>query len=105
MNYWVAPCVNRKLLNSENLMKRICKHFKITEEELLSNKRTQLVVDARSILAYILHKKYGLTTTSTGEIINRDHSTVTYFTKKIEGFIEFDKDFKKKITNLMYNYN
>ncbi len=104
MNYWVAPDVSREKLNKEKVIFRVCKFYDITVEELLSKSRLMNVVEARSVLAYILHIKFGLSTTETGKLINRDHSTVTHFKKKIQGYIQFDEEFANKVKKLQYNY-
>jgi len=101
MNYWIMPAVNTRRIKKDQVISNVCEYFELSKKELLSSYRGKEVTEARSIIAYILHKKFRLSSTKTGKAINRDHSTVLYFCKKIEGFIEVDKKYKKLINNLI----
>lgn len=101
MNYWVMPSVNTKRIKKEQVISNVCEYFDISKKELLSSYRGKEVTEARSIIAFILHEKLRISSTKTGQAINRDHSTVLYFCKKIKGFIEVDKNYKELINNLI----
>lgn len=50
--------------------------FNITIEELRDNKKLRSHTDARSILFYFLHVKYGISFYRLSKIYNKHHSTI-----------------------------
>lgn len=58
-------------------------------------------VEMRSILYYILHKKYGISYSNISRKYGFDRITVTYHIKKIESYLKYDKGIQEKIKNLI----
>ncbi|MHA2009958.1 MAG: helix-turn-helix domain-containing protein [Promethearchaeota archaeon] len=101
MNYWSKPGITLIPKTADELSEQVCNKFGVSIDEVRSTNRQRKFTDARAIIAFILHKKMGMTTTETGLFINRDHSTVTYFYKKIEGWISIDKEYERLIKSFI----
>ena len=84
--------VNETKITIENIQTLVCKHFKISKNEMLSSRRSRYLVRPRQVAIYLSKI---LTTKSLPEIgrefSNRDHTTIIHSVKAIE---------KLKIDNL-----
>ena len=105
-NYWTLPGTDRNInitveSKIDRLLKRIATETNVSVKEMKSKFRYKEFSEARYIAMYILHKKYNLTSTRVGKLFDRDHATVLTACKKLEGFMEFDKEFKQKVNNLI----
>lgn len=56
----------------------------VTEAQIKSKKRNEDIAVSRNIVGYMLHNELGITVMRSGSIINRDHSTITHYTKTFE---------------------
>lgn len=103
MNYFILPGLSEpnQKTNINLKMSKICEKFNTNNEQIVSKLRHSNIVEARSIIAYILHKVIGLSSTVTGEYINRDHSTVLHLSKKIEGYMQVDTNYKELVTKFI----
>ena len=70
--------------------------FNITIEELRDNRKLRSHTDARSILFYFLHVKYGISFYRLSKIYNKHHSTIIRAVNKCEYLKNYDKEFKLK---------
>ena len=104
MNYYVFPGIKFTATKQEAFIK-ICEVFELTPIQLRSRRRFRQIIDAKSMLCYVLHKKFNLTSTETGTFLNLDHATILHHCKKAEGLIETDKEFKQKFKQLRLLYN
>ena len=99
------PVAKRQHGHSEqrinNLIERVCTRFNVTRKQLDSKTRLADIVEPRKILMYIINKEYGLGCAKTGGLFNRHHATVLHASKSIAGFMEFDKDFRNTVNNLI----
>ena len=83
MNYWIAPDLNVRK-DIETVLKELCIDLEIELVKLKSKSRLREIADKRHIALYVLYKNLGLTTIRSGEILNRDHSTVIHAIRKVE---------------------
>lgn len=67
--------------------------FNITIEELRDNRKLRSHTDARSILFYFLHVKYGISFYRLSKIYNKHHSTIIRAVNKCEYLKNYDKEF------------
>jgi len=104
MNYFIYPGIDVPK-TKEQAFKKICEVFELTEIELKSRRRFRQIIDAKSMLCYILHRKLKYTSTESARFLNLDHATILHHCKKAEGLIETDKDFKEKFKQLRLLYN
>ncbi len=104
MNYWLAPATCRaevdKPTKIKKLIERVCKSYEITEKQLRSKRRLSYIVEPRKVVMYILHKEYGISSTEVGVVFGKTHATVLSACKSIEGFMQFDRDFRNRINYL-----
>ncbi len=101
MNYYSRPGLNYAKREPHAVISTVCRHFNLNPKDIRKKNRARDINEARSIVAYVLHKNLGLSSTKTGEIINRDHATVLHLSKKVEGFIEIDKEYSKLINQFI----
>ena len=77
--------VNETKVTIDNIQTLVCKHFKISKNEMLSSRRSRYLVRPRQVAIYLSKI---LTTKSLPEIgrefSNRDHTTVIHSVKTIE---------------------
>ena len=104
-NYWCFPATERaekKLsIKIDDLLKRICSEYEISLKEIKGKRSLKHIVEPRKIAMFILHKEYKVTQIETGKMFNRGHPTVIHACKSIAGFMEFDKEFRNKVNNLI----
>ena len=60
------------------------------ECDILKKSRLRKDVDGRMIFAQVLHSK-GLTKSAIGRIMNKNHATIVYYIRKIEGYLRHDE--------------
>lgn len=70
--------------------------FNITVDELKDNRKFRSHTDARSILFYFLHVKYGISFYRLSKIYGKHHSSIIRAVNKCEYLKNYDKDFKLK---------
>lgn len=66
--------------------------FNVSTEDIISSSRKSYsVTDARAVACYIINRKMGKSSTETGRLFYRDHSTVLAAVKKCERWLSFPK--------------
>ena len=104
-NYWCMPATNReevdKTTKVNRLIKRVCEAFEVSNKELKGKRNLRHIVEPRKVAMYIMREHYKITIMEVGNCFNRHHSTVLASCKSIEGFMQFDRDFKNKVNNLI----
>jgi len=87
-----------KETSPEEIQKTVAKHYNIKLSDLKGKKKSSSIVLPRQIAMYLSRQ---LTTLSLPEIgqqfSGKDHSTVIYSIKKIEGLIKKDKKIKNDL--------
>ena len=108
MNYFSSPgCPesDKTPLSLEEkidiLYVKVARQFRTTKEEINTKSRVSNISEARGVMAYIIHKVYGITQVKTGIILGRDHATVRHLSIKISGFIEFNQEYERKISYII----
>lgn len=82
--------------NLQYILDGVCDTLKVSEEDILSKKRHQNIIDARIIYTAIAINNTGETLSSIGRQINRDHSMSIHYRGKHRMYIETDKRYKMK---------
>jgi len=108
-HYWVIPEIRKENYLSNQFKResanaaidKVCARLEVTWADLIGRSREARIVEARNILFYILYRVYKLTAKETGQFFKRDHATVLSGAKRIAGFIEFDKEYEKQISELI----
>ncbi len=99
-NYFIVPGIT--LINEDELAQQIqnsiCSRSDILREDLLSNKRLRIIVDARRLIAYLIEKNTErLTLREIGYYVGRDHSVVIYYVSTVKDLIRTDPEFSTKV--------
>ena len=76
----------------------------ISKEKLLSPCRDSEIVLTRQCIGYILYNKYGLSLTSIGNILARNHATIIHGNKTIEIALYLHKNHKDSRSKEILSY-
>ena len=79
---------------TQELIKAIAEAYRTTEDEMFAQSRKRKLVDARSMLAYVLVKKLGYTFEETAVIVRRDRTTVFNMLKNMSNLLLYDEPTK-----------
>ena len=82
----------------EKIIAEVAKTYNVSEEDILSNRRTAQLVLARQVAMYISRETTDLSFKSIGESFGKDHSTVLYNVSRIEEFLR-DKPYQKALVD------
>lgn len=63
--------------------------------------RVEEVCTMRKIVCYIMVQRLKFSKSSVGRLIGKDHSTVVYYCRKVDDFMSFDKEFRKKMERVV----
>lgn len=88
-------------------MRAVCQVYNITPDDIYSQDRTQHILYARHTFNYLCRRVLGMSLTSVGRIINRDHSTIIHSVRQTQDLIEYDRNFArtyKQIAELLDSY-
>ncbi len=95
--------VSEKLYDSiiEKVIDIVCAHEGISINVINLNTRKREIVQARQISHYLLKSMSGLPLSVIGwEVGKKDHSTVLHSCKTISGYLDVDKEWRKKINEI-----
>lgn len=101
--YYIIPGLkNRKVKayrvnRTDDVIKMICEHFKITPIILKQRNRSHLITEPRFICWHVLFNLIGLTKTQIGEMFDMNHTTIFYGLKRCEGLIKTEPEFRSKV--------
>jgi len=85
----------------ELIISVICEQYGVTQDDMLSKKRSQNIALPRQIAMYLCRDLTQLSTTSIGQSFGgRDHTTVMHGCDKISDKMKADFSFKKRIEEL-----
>jgi chromosomal replication initiation ATPase DnaA len=88
---------NMNKLEEEDVIDTVCQVMHLSRSDVKGRKRHRKFVLARQIIMYIINVRMNRSTTYTGSVVNRDHSTCIYSVNSIKGSIELYK--KRNIDN------
>ena len=90
-----------KPVNINDIVQKVCDHFKIDNAMLNTKTRKREIVQARQVAMYLAKKYTNTSSSKIGMIIGKkDHATVLHACKIIKEQLEVDKAFKKEIEDL-----
>lgn len=79
----------------------VCDEFLVSYESIRSSSRKRALVYSRVALAYFLVFYADATTIKAGKIMNRDHTSITYYINDVyESLCRFDGTFRTRIENI-----
>ena len=71
----------------EKIISEVARTYNVSENDILSNRRTAPLVLARQVAMYIARETTGMSFKAIGESFGKDHSTVLYNVDRIEKFL------------------
>lgn len=91
----------RRTLTIEDIVETVCRHYKVTHEELYGECRKAEFVLARQVAMYLAQKHTGDTAKHIGYVIGRrTHATVLHGIRNIEKKMKDNPAFKKEIREI-----
>ena len=89
----------------DKIIGEVARTYNVSEEDILSNRRTAPLVLARQVAMYISREMTDLSFKAIGEHFGKDHTTVLYNVNQIEKFLK-DKPYQKELVDdLIKNLN
>ena len=83
-------------ISIERIISEVSRTYNVSENDILSNKRSANLVLARKVAMYITREITDLSYKAIGEAFGKDHTTVLYGVQKIEEFLQ-DKPYEKEL--------
>lgn len=91
----------RRALNIEDIVEAVCRHYKVSHEELYGQCRKAEFVMARQVAMFLAQKHTGDTAKHIGYVIGRrTHATVLHGIHNIESKIKSNPAFRKEIREI-----
>lgn len=84
------------VISIEKIISEVAHSYNVSENEILSKKRTKDLALARMVAMYITREVTDLSYKAIGEAFGRDHTTVLYGVQNIEKFLN-DKPYEKEL--------
>ncbi len=92
-----------KEITPKIIIKNVCEYFDITQEDILSGKKSREVAFPRQIAMYLLRNTLNLAYPKIGEIMGgRHYSTAMFAYDKITEQLKTDNDLKNKVNNIIH---
>lgn len=83
-------------ISVEKIISEVARSYNVSENDILSNRRTANLVLARKVAMYITREITDLSFKAIGEAFGKDHTTVLYGVQTIEEFLQ-DKPYEKEL--------
>jgi chromosomal replication initiator protein len=91
----------RRTLTIEDIVETVCRHYKVTHEEVYGESRKAEFVLARQLVMYLSQKHTGDTAKHIGHVIGRrTHATVLHGISNIEKKIKENPAFRKEVREI-----
>ncbi len=82
----------------EKIISEVARSYNVSENDILSNRKTAQLVLARQVAMYIARETTELSFKAIGESFGKDHTTVLYNVNKIDKFLK-DKPYEKELVD------
>lgn len=93
-----AVKIDNQALTIDDVVRVICSHYDVTEQQIMGRTRKREIVLPRQVLMYLADKHIRMPASRIGRCVGgRDHSTVIHSLNLISGKIKNDKDFSNEI--------
>ena len=96
-----AVKVDNKPLTIDDILEKVCNHYKVTQQNVFSKSRKRDYVIVRQISMYLAQKYTKMPAARIGQLIGgRDHSTVIHSCSTIEQRLKVDKAFFEELHSI-----
>ena len=93
--------VDNHPLTIDDIMERVCQHYGVTQQQVISKSRKREFVQVRQVAMYLSQKHTKMPASRIGLLIgSRDHSTVIHSCSTIEKRLKVDKTFAEELNSI-----
>ena len=85
------------------ILDEVGRTYNVSNEDILSRKRTAQISQARKVAMYVILKVMGMSQNKIGDKFNRDHSTVIYALNAIDAEMAENSYFKATVDDIIKN--
>ena len=97
---------NEFTITPDNIIKEVCRYFRIEEDQIRGASRNREILNARQIAMYLIRRMTSLSLDDTGKLFGgRDHSTTLNSVNKVESRMRNDNNFAETVKAIMTNIN
>jgi chromosomal replication initiator protein len=88
-------------LTVDDILDKVCNHYKVTNTNINSKSRKKEYVIARQVSMYLCQKYTKMPSSRIGKLVGgRDHSTVVHSCKQVEQRLKLDRDFHDELLSI-----
>ena len=96
-----AVKVDNHPLTIDDILEKVCSHYKVTPQHVFSKSRKRDYVQVRQVSMYLAQKYTKMPAARIGQLIgNRDHSTVIHSCNTVEKRLKIDKAFSAELSSI-----
>ena len=100
-----AVKVDNHPLTIDDILEKVCKHYGVTQQEVMSKSRKRDFVQVRQVSMYLAQKYAKMPAGRIGQLIGgRDHSTVIHSCSAIEKRLKVDKAFMEDLNSIEHSF-
>jgi chromosomal replication initiator protein len=100
-----AVKVDNHPLTIDDILEKVCQHFGVTQQEVVSKSRKRDYVQVRQVSMYLAQKYTKMPASRIGQLIGgRDHSTVIHSCSAIEQRLKLDKAFVEEMNSIEHSF-
>lgn len=97
--FFTAPAV--KVITPKNVVREVCEYYEISEEDILSKKKSREIAFPRQIAMYLLKSLTDLTNQKICDYVGlTNHSTVIYACDKLAAMVKKDAELQNILTDI-----
>ena len=96
-----AVKVDNKPLTIDDIIERVCNHYNVSQQNVMSKSRKRDYVVVRQVSMYLAQKYTKMPAARIGQLIGkRDHSTVIHSCNAVEQRLKVDKAFVEELNSI-----
>lgn len=97
--------VDNHPLTVDDILEKVCKHYGVTQQEVMSKSRKRDYVQVRQVSMYLAQKHTKMPAGRIGQLIGgRDHSTVIHSCSAIEKRLKVDMAFVEEMNSIEHSF-
>ena len=92
-------------LTIDDILEKVCQHFGVTQQQVVSKSRKRDFVQVRQVSMYLAQKYTKMPASRIGQLIGgRDHSTVIHSCSAVEQRLKLDKAFVEELNSIEHSF-
>ena len=100
-----AVKVDNHPLTIDDILEKVCQHFGVSQQNVISKSRKRDYVQVRQVSMYLAQKYTKMPASRIGQLIGgRDHSTVIHSCSTIEQRLKVDKAFVEELNSIEHSF-